>query len=532
MNPNKARKITSKEIAILDNNSEWLGIPKNHLMECAGYSAALEIYDRYLKEANLDQKIAIFCGTGNNGGDGFVIARHLSSFGYKVLVILVGAPEKISTHEARLNWDIISQSLRHSINIQIIKDSTDLSKIGMIIEEDGKFEILIDSLLGTGVKGKIREPIATAIDLINAMKEEEPKKMKVISIDVPSGMHPDTGEVLDKAVKADLVATFHAMKEGMEESNDYIKEIAIKSIGIPPEASLYVGKGDFISTLKKRKIDTHKGEFGRILIIGGSKNYSGAPSYSSLASINFGMDLVITYTPQVVGDVIRSYSPNLIVRTHPGDWLNINSLDEIAWLVEWSNAILIGPGMGTEKETENLLVELLKKMNQENKSYVLDADALKLVKEHLSLIKKQNAILTPHEGELAIMTGIDLPAYDNLMERCEIIKNLAKELKATLLVKGVYDIISNGKELKINRTGCPEMSIGGTGDILAGLCTCFLTTENTPFQSACSAAFFNGYLGEFTKKNYNSRFTSMDMIKSIPKALKDLMEMKDYMNYF
>ena len=352
------------------------------------------------------------------------------------------------------------------------------------------------------------------------IKEEEKNRIKIVSIDVPSGLNPDTGKVIDKAVKAELVITFHRIKKGMKQNSKYIKELIEKSIGIPQEAKLFVGKGDLIPTLKVRKNDIHKGEFGKMLIIGGSKNYSGAPAYSSMTAINFGIDLAITFVPDIVGDVIRSFSPNLIVRTSSEDWLNLEALQEISPLIEWSDSILIGPGIGLEKETEDLLVKLLEKLKQENKCFVLDADALKLVKEHIDLIKGLPVILTPHEGELKIMTDIELPPYDHIDERGKIIYNLSKKLDVTLLVKGPYDYISDGNLLKINRTGCPEMSIGGTGDVLAGLCASFMATKNNRFKSACSAAFLNGILGEYCKENIGPRFTPLDMIYNINEAIK------------
>lgn len=513
-------RISSEEVAILDNNSEWLGIPKSYLMECAGYSFTMEIIKRYNLNKNSSSKVIIFCGTGNNGGDGFVVARHLSSFGIRSLVVLLGKPNNIRTQEAKQNWDIISNSLNYLIQIRLIRDSTDIKSLSTALDESNGFNIIVDGLLGTGIKGNIREPVSTAIDFINKLKKV--REIPIVSIDVPSGLDPNTGIVAHKAVKSDLVITFHRNKRCMTTDSEYIKEICVKSIGIPWEASLFVGRGDLIPTLKIRDIDNHKGQFGRFLVIGGSKNYSGAPAYSSLTGIHFGCDLVITYVPQVVGDVIRNYSPNLIVRTQPGDWLNSHALDEISWLIEWSNAIVIGPGMGTEKETETLLVKLLDRLKKGNKSFVLDADALKLIKDHLDLIKGQPVILTPHEEELKIMTNVELPPYNSIEERGKIIFNLANELEVTLLVKGPYDFISNGKQLKVNRTGCPEMSMGGTGDVLAGLCASFLTTDNDSFKSACSAAFFNGYLGEYCKKTIGPRFTTTHMIKNINDAILKL----------
>ena len=511
-------KITAEDVAIADNNAQWLGIPLLHLMECAGYSIADEITKRY--KINKESTVVIFCGTGNNGGDGFVVARQLAAFNIKSLVILIGIPEKIRTHASKFNWKLLTNHINYMVKNVIIRDSTEIEKIELINKNKHKVGLIVDGLLGTGIVGEIKEPISSAIDIINKLREEE--KIEVVSIDLPSGMNPNTGKVLHKAVKADLVIALHRIKKGLHANSGYIKEIVVRSIGIPYEANIFVGKGDLIPTLKKRKKDTHKGQFGRMLVIGGSKNYSGAPAYSSLTGINFGIDLVITYVPEVVGDVIRSYSPNMIVRTNPGNWLNTDSLKEISKLIEWSNAIVIGPGLGQQTETKELLIMLLEKMNIENKNYVLDADALKLVKNNLDLLKNKNVILTPHEGELKIMTGIELPKYDKIEERSNEILKLAQNLGLTLLIKGPYDYISNGKNLKINRTGCPEMSIGGTGDVLAGLCACFLATENNPIKSACSAAFLNGILGEYCKNNLGDRFTALDMVNNIKNAIKSV----------
>jgi len=511
-----SEKISAEDVTIADNNAQWLGIPLIHLMECAGYAIADEIIRRY----NLGEKsiVVIFCGTGNNGGDGFVIARHLAAFNIRSTVILVGSPEKIRTHASRFNWDLIVKNINYLVKTVIINDSTDIKKLKLFNEHRSKLSLIVDGLLGTGISGKIREPISSTIDMINELNTNN--NIKVASIDLPSGMNPNTGEVLHKAVKADLVIALHRIKKGLDIKSEYIKEIVIRSIGIPYEAKMFVGKGDVIPTLKVRKVDNYKGQFGRMLVIGGSKNYSGAPAYTSLTGINFGIDLVITYVPEVIGDVLRSYSPNMIVRTNPGKWLNMKAFEEISALIDWANAIVIGPGLGIQKETEELLIELLGKLQQEKKTFVLDADALKLVKNHLELLEGQKAILTPHAGELKIMTDIDLPQHNQIEKRRNKILKLAKKLNTTLLIKGAYDYISDGQNIKINRTGCPEMSIGGTGDVLAGLCASFLATDNNQYQSACSGAFINGVIGEYCKENIGPRFTAMDMIDNINRAIK------------
>ena len=216
------------------------------------------------------------------------------------------------------------------------------------------------------------------------------------------------------------------------------------------------------------------------------------------------------------------HSDPLQVRSSKGDWLTIKAYDEISKLIDWADTILIGPGMGVEQETDELFVKILETLNPNQKKLVLDADALKLVKNHLDLIKGKEIILTPHEGELKIIKDIDFPDYRDIEKKGDLIFKLAKEINSILLLKGPYDYISDGNCLKINKTGCPEMSIGGTGDVLAGLCASFLTTGNSAFRSACSAAFLNGYLGQYCLKTIGSRFTTMDMINNLNKSIKTL----------
>lgn len=507
--------ILSSQMSAEDNNSEWLGIPKNLLMECAGYSFTLKI----IKQFNLKplDRVLIFSGLGNNGGDSFVIARHLSSMKIYVNLILLGLPEKIRTEESRLNWNIIN-NLNLAIHIRIIKDSSELKNIRK--ELNGiKFDLITDGLLGTGIIGKIREPISSAIDLIN---EFQSQGTKIVSIDIPSGMNPDTGNIEDKAVKADFIVTFHKMKAGLKEQTKNFKKVEINPIGIPLEANLFVGRGDLIPTIKIHPEFSHKGDNGKILVIGGSKDYSGAPALASLAAIKMGIDLVRTFVPESISEVVKKYSPNLIVNQGFGNYISIEHLEILKESIEWADVILIGPGMGMNNTTKEATVKILEYLSDINKPSVIDADALKLIKNNLELIKRPNIILTPHEGEFKILTGVSLPEMKNLIDRLISVLEVAKKFGATFLVKGKYDFISNGSERKINRTGCSQMTVGGTGDVLAGLCTAFLSIGNNTFDSACSAAFLNGLTGEYCLKEVGEFFTSLDMINNMPQTLKKI----------
>lgn len=213
--------ITVKQMMQIEENGHQMGFLRKFMMENAGAAAA-----RYLAENFPDlssKKILVFAGLGNNGGDAFVVARHVAGFGCDVKVILLGSPDKIKTDEAQTNWKILEKM--NSVDLIVASDVSDLDK---------KADIIVDGILGTGISGKIREPYASAIDLINKSKAFK------LALDVPSGLDPDTGNVSDKCVKADVTITFHKMKVGMPKRKDMCGTILVEKIGIPPEAEASV----------------------------------------------------------------------------------------------------------------------------------------------------------------------------------------------------------------------------------------------------------------------------------------------------
>ncbi|MDD1776594.1 MAG: NAD(P)H-hydrate epimerase, partial [Candidatus Helarchaeota archaeon] len=229
--------ISPEEMAIIDENTNYLGIPTTLLMENAGRELARIVQS---KVGVQNKSVIIFAGLGNNGGDSFVLARHISRQAKKVLVVLVGDSAKIRTAESKLNWAALL-NMGYSINLTVIQDSSEIKKLK--IESP---DIVVDGLLGTGVQGKIREPIASAIDLINSLKGVK------IAVDIPSGLNPETGAVEDIAVKADLTVTFHKAKTGLVKNKEYVGEIIPVDIGIPPEAEFIVGPGDLRFVIKDR----------------------------------------------------------------------------------------------------------------------------------------------------------------------------------------------------------------------------------------------------------------------------------------
>lgn len=501
--------LSALEMSILDENCTSLGIPKSLLMESAGCQAAELLFNEF----NLDQntKVGIFCGPGNNGGDGFVIARHLASRGVPVQVIFVGDQSKIHTPEAKLNWAIIHR-LPLNIFIYNMIDSLNEKSVEQIVQED---KLIVDCLLGNGVTGRIRQPISSAIDLINRLK------IPVACIDIPTGIDPTKGNIVDKVVRCDLLLTFHRNKTGILN----MPNRKVLPIGIPVEASIFVGDGDLMYTLTHRIKTSHKGQYGNVLVIGGSSSYSGAPSFSAMAALEFGVDLCIALVPKSIGSVVRSYSPSIIVREGTSDILTPDDIPLAKKIIGWADAILIGPGIGQDSNTEQFFNQIMPLLIESKKPVVIDADGLKLLGKYLNTEKRSleslPIVLTPHLGELQALAKCDLiPAYDAIEARGNFLHPIAEKIGGIILLKGVYDYIVDALSYRVNTTGCAEMSVGGTGDVLAGLVVAFMSIGVSPKMSACCAAYLNGIFGELAQAKHGHRIQAMDLIAEIRPYLK------------
>jgi ADP-dependent NAD(P)H-hydrate dehydratase / NAD(P)H-hydrate epimerase len=378
--------MTPKDMMVVDANAEVVGIPRSSLMENAGRCLA-----HIISEISKPCKVVIFAGNGGNGGDGFVAARYLLNWGFKVEVYLLSHPSRIKSKESRANWEVL-QKISIGLNplkIRIIEDSSSLESTGAGITGgeltgDG---VLVDAILGTGIEGRLREPVSSAIDLINNLKGVK------IAVDVPSGLDPLTGYVEDKAVEADLTVTFHKPKTGLKNARkECVGSIRVCDIGIPEEVELFTGPGDLLR-LKKRDEKSHKGQNGRVLVLGGSRDYSGAPALAALASLRSGADLALVACPTRVSSAIRSYSADLIVKNLSDDLILPKDIDEILKLSKNVDSLVIGCGMGRADETAVALNDLVEKIV---KPVVIDADALKLLDLDLIKNSENEMVLTPH----------------------------------------------------------------------------------------------------------------------------------------
>ncbi|TKR28270.1 NAD(P)H-hydrate dehydratase [Natronomonas salsuginis] len=472
--------ISSTEMAVVDENAEALGVPRKQLMESSGNAAA-----RAVREiADPGASVALVCGRGNNGGDAFVAARFLSA--YDVTVHLLGRPETISTEIARENWVALE---RAEIDRRTVEDSTAIDLATP--------DIVVDAMLGTGVTGALREPEATAAETINAAD------CPVLAVDVPSGIDADTGEREGIAVEADRVVTFHDEKPGLR---DLDADVTVGDIGIPDAAERFVERGDLRRL--SRDSNAHKGDFGRVLVVGGGP-YTGAPALAAQAALRSGADLAYVACPETVAREVQGYSENLIVEPLAGERLDSSNVQQLLAVASRMDCVVFGPGLGDATKSLDAVEAFLEAFAG---TAVVDADALQVVP---NVETEATLVCTPHQGELESMGGTTAADPD---DRAELVESFAAELDVTLLVKGAYDVISDGTRTRLNRTGNPGMTVGGTGDVLAGV-TGAMACVLDPIHAAAIGAYTNGRAGDIVVEDNGYGLVATDLLGALSAAL-------------
>ncbi|WP_254821504.1 NAD(P)H-hydrate dehydratase [Haloglomus halophilum] len=489
--------LTAQDVAVLDANAEALGVPRKQLMESSGNAVARAVRDL----ADPGASVAIVAGRGNNGGDALVAARFLDGGAprapggrgaerpddYDTTVHLLGRASAVGTDIARENWDALVEA---DYDAREVTDATAL--------ELGDPDLVVDAMLGTGVSGDLREPEATAA---RRMAESD---ATVLSVDVPSGVDPDGGAGAANAVTADHIVTFHDTKPGLA---DLDADVRVEPIGIPAAAETFVGPGDLLRL--GRDPSSHKGDNGEVLVVGGGP-YTGAPALSAQAALRAGADLVRVVCPSEVARELQGYSENLIVRSFHGERLTPAHLDTVRELAEGHDTVVLGPGLGDAAETLSAAEQLLSTLEG---TVVVDADALQVVPE---VETRADLLCTPHQGELRKMGG---ETVDDPAERAELVEEFAAALGHTLLVKGAHDVISDGERTRRNRTGNPGMTVGGTGDVLAGACGALASVLDT-HDAASVAAFANGRAGDIVVEEYGNGLVATDLVDALPRAMR------------
>ncbi len=470
------RPISPEEMNALDMNCKYFGLLPLQLMENAGAALAREVRARAA-----GKKVAIVAGRGNNGGDALAAARHLA--GFEVTTYLLGRSKDIATDEARRNWQILA-----GLGFDL-RETGDISDLAL-----GESDIILDAIFGTGVRGPVKGLEAAAIDAINSSGKP------VLAVDIPSGLGTN------KVVRAGVTVTFHRPKTGMQSSAG---EVKVADIGIPPEAEFFAGPGD-LWLVGKRRQESHKGESGRVLVIGGGP-YTGAPALTALAALRAGADVVTVATPKTAARAVAGFSPNLIVRELSGEHLQPDDLNTLKEQISRHDVVVMGMGLGRNPETHAALEEIMPLCRKA----VIDADALQ---PDLPL----KGIVTPHVGEFKRISGISLSSA-GYRERIDPLKDYAREKGLVVLLKGKIGLVSNlitdGESVRANTNGNAGMTVGGTGDVLAGVTSAFYA-RTTAMRAATAAAFVNGRAGDLVYEEKDFGMVATDLIEKIPEAMR------------
>ncbi len=491
--------LTSREMRAVEMNSEYLGVSKLILMENAGRAVAQAVMERF----DVGAKVAVVCGLGGNGGDGFVSARHLAGAGYPVEVLLLGRPGNIGSKEACTNYEAI-EVMVNTIRVWEIHDSARIPEL--------EADVIVDALIGTGVSGALSSPFG---EMVGAINDTEAFK---IAVDLPTGIESDTGDVHGEAVKADVTVTFHKPKPGLLKASGNTGVVEVKKIGIPLEAERYAGPGDVYLAQKRRAPESHKGNFGYLLVIGGSETYTGAPALTGLGAYATGVDLVYVAAPETAAPIIAGFSPSLVTVKLKGKRLTTKSLESLRPFLDRTDAVAMGPGLGLHEETVEAVDVILRDIDARGMPLLVDADALKSM-AGLGRSVETEMVLTPHSGEFEVLTGKRVSG--SLTDRGEVVEREARRLGVTILLKGHVDVISDGVYTRFNSTGNPGMTVGGTGDVLSGVTAAFLAMGVPPFQAAVSGAFINGMAGDYAHAEKGYHLEPMDIVNKIPRVMED-----------
>ena len=512
---------TAEVMQRLDRRTiEEAGIPGIVLMENAGREAVREILKSY--PAILKGKVAIIAGKGNNGGDGFVIARYLLNRGVSVKVFLLAAREEVKG-DARSNLAILSTMKAPLVEIQ------DLSSWKAHLAEVEGCCLIVDAILGTGLASKVKGVVREVIEDLHHCE------IPTVAVDLPSGLDATTGEILSVCVKADLTITFGLPKRGMliYPGAHYAGRIKIVDISIPhhlleeePITDFLLDFESMSRVLRARDPDAHKGHYGHVLVIAGSQGKTGAAVLASLAAARVGAGLVTLGIPESLHSIVEGKLTEVMTEPlaegEPG-FLGMESFKKIRTLTEGKKVIALGPGISTREGAVTLVTKVVEDITI---PLVIDADAINALSGNLEVLRRRKTplVLTPHPGEMARLTGTNTQAIQK--DRVTIARDFATRYGCYLVLKGARTIIADpGGSVFINPTGNAGMASGGMGDILTGMITGFIAQGYEVLTSAQLAVFLHGMLGDLVAAESGPvGLLAGDLLSEIPRALKSMIE--------
>ena len=500
----------------------WFGIPGFTLMESAGRAALHALHETY--GTLQGKRVVCLCGKGNNGGDGLVFARLAAAHAAEVHVILLGASADM-TEDAAQNYSVLEKLAQHDEHAQLT-----LHPFESIhhLETLSPADIIVDALLGTGVKNTLRAPYDRIVNWVNQ------QNAFVLSMDIPTGLHADTGAILGTAIHADLTVAMGASKTGlfMGEGPERAGRTEVAEIGIPAfileEQAKSAGCArvpslrHIKSWLPQRARTAHKYSVGMALIIAGSRGLTGAATLASTAAEESGVGAVICATPEQVQPVLAAKMTEVMTLGLPQTDAGIKPAEARATLerpMQKAAALLVGCGLGQLPDTQAFVQDIV---TQSKLPVVLDADGLNAFQHKTHLIQEHsrgNWILTPHIGEFKRLAGAEVDLENKIQRAAEY----ATRWNCILILKGAPSLVASPDgDVYINPTGNNALATAGTGDILAGLCVGFLAQGGSPLQAALSALHVGGSAAEsYTAHSHASTMRASDLIKHIRIVLSE-----------
>ncbi|GAH29256.1 unnamed protein product [marine sediment metagenome] len=500
---------TVTQMKNLDRSAtEGFGISQDLLMENAGQA----VYFVILKEFGVkNKKFAVFCGIGNNGGDGLVVARKIHSNGGEAKVFLLDDETKFKGI-AKRNFEIVSK-----MPIEISKVNSTESVRSAVLHSDA----IIDAIFGTGLTKEVSGIYKDVIQLINESRKT------VFSVDIPSGINGDTGEVMGIAVKANYTITFGLPKIGnmLYPGYDHCGKLYLSHISFPP--SLY--NADSIKVeinnpveLPKRNKDAHKGDFGEVLFIAGASSYFGAPYFSALSFLKAGGGYSRLATPISISSFLANKGSEIVFlpqKETPSGSIALKNKDELLKLSERVDMVVIGPGISLAKETQELVRQLAQEIK---KPLLIDGDGITAISKDIEIIKNRKAetILTPHMGEMSRMTKMEISELNK--NKIGVLQRTAKELNAMIVLKGAHSLIGYPDEtVFINMSGNPGMATAGSGDVLTGTIAAMFGLGLSLKDAVRMGVFLHGFSGDLAAADKGEDgITAQDILDYLPATMK------------
>ena len=509
--------VTASEMREIDRKTiEEVGIPSMVLMERAGLSVVRRIMDN----CPVIQPVVVLSGGGNNGGDGLVIAREVYRAGYNVKVFLLSPEDRLSK-DCRSQHEILKK-----LNLKIVINRPPSAR-------DLKDSVVVDAIIGTGLNKPLRDNLSKIVGLVNQYAGY------VVSVDIPTGISSDTGMTMGAAIRADITVTFGLPKIGhlIPPGSEYTGELFVEDIGFPPHLTMadslkveLIEEDAIKALLPLRERDSHKGDYGHILIVGGSVGKTGAALMAAKAALRAGSGLVTIALPDAAAEPLMGSLLEEMMLPLPSNeegTISMTALDRIMEFIHGrADVLAIGPGLGRSPETWQLVRELVRLSPL---PMVVDADGLNALAEigydklkRLLSKARAPAVLTPHIGEMSRLAG--LSKNDISTKRLEVGRRFSEETGTVLVLKGAPTIVSapEGNQY-INSTGNPGMATAGSGDVLTGIISSLAGQHLSPVEAAIAGVYIHGLSGDIAS-GYITEYslTAGEIINYLPEAFRAL----------